>query len=288
MNTIALSSLRASTWLIEHGQDPSVWIEKGIQAAQQALKINQNYSFAYGNIGTILMNKSFYELFSNTNKTNTSQSAIEQFKKMIKISGPSPDVLCYISIIHQIEAEQAIINDSDPSKFITNGIEALTPCINTNKPDPYCIEAKSRLLSSLAKWKFKNNRSFQEAIETSFNLSRTALIEIREDQDALLYNGEIVLLFTSIVPMSVAKKFAIIQESVGGLDRALANQLGWPRALVVKGALLRVRAQGERGIQRQSTLRMARDALKEGLAGNPLLRRQYGTTLAELEQQLAP
>jgi hypothetical protein len=33
---------------------------------------------------------------------------------------------------------------------------------------------------------------------------------------------------------------------------------------------------------------MAREALKEGLAGNPLLRRQYGATLAELEQQLAP
>jgi hypothetical protein len=71
-------------------------------------------------------------------------------------------------------------------------------------------------------------------------------------------------------------------------DKVLASSPALPRGLVLKGALLRVRAQGERGIQRQSTLRMARDALKEGLAGNPLLARQYGATLAELEQQLAP
>jgi hypothetical protein len=48
-----LASLRACTWNVEHGVDPEAWVERGKKAAQQALSINKNYSFAYGNLGTI-------------------------------------------------------------------------------------------------------------------------------------------------------------------------------------------------------------------------------------------
>ena len=288
MNTIALSSLRASTWLIEHGQDPSVWIEKGIQAAQQALKINQNYSFAYGNIGTILMNKSFYELLAGINLSGSKAACISSFHQMINISGSSADVQSYIAILHHFEALQILQNKNNPSATIDEGLKAIESCTNTINKDPYCIDAQARLLSAKSEWLIENKQDFKTTLEQSYRLAQTAAQSLGDEPDALLSLGEIALLLITEGSIPQARRLAVIQQGIGGLDRALANQLGWPRALVVKGALLRARAQGERGIQRQSTLRMARDALKEGLAGNPLLRRQYGTTLAELEQQLAP
>lgn len=288
MNTIALSSLRASTWLIEHGQDPSIWIQKGIQAAQQALKINPNYSFAYGNIGTILMNKSFYELLTGINLSSSKAACISSFHQMTNISGSSADAQSYIAILHHFEALQILQNKNNPSATIDEGLKAIESCTNTINKDPYCIDAQARLLSAKSAWLIENKQDFKTTLEQSYRLAQTAAQSLGDEPDALLSLGEIALLLITEGSIPQARRLAVIQQGIGGLDRALANQLGWPRALVVKGALLRVRAQGERGIQRQSTLRMAREALKEGLAGNPLLRRQYGTTLAELEQQLAP
>lgn len=288
MNTITAASLRASTWLIEHGQDPSVWIQKGIQAASQVLAINKNFPLAHGNIGTILMNKSFYELLAGINLSGSKAACISSFRQMINISGSSADVQSYIAILHHFEALQILQNKNNPSATIDEGLKAIESCTNTINKDPYCIDAQARLLSAKSAWLIENKQDFKTTLEQSYRLAQTAAQSLGDEPDALLSLGEIALLLITEGSIPQARRLAVIQQGIGGLDRALANQLGWPRALVVKGALLRVRAQGERGIQRQSTLRMARDALKEGLAGNPLLKRPYGATLDEVERQLAP
>ncbi len=289
MNTIALSSLRASTWLIEHGQDPSVWIQKGIQAAQQALKLNQNYSFAYGNQGTILLNQLYYELLSGQYTTQTGFQAVDSFSKMSKIIGNSTQIDTLLGTIYQIESQKSIENKSNPSGSIETGLNSIKNCINPPNQDPYCIDIQSRIISIQAQWLSKSKKPSITLIEQAYRLSQQAMASMPDDEvDSMIASASIALQFLQSTPSTHPLRSSSITHGLSMTDKVLASSPALPRGLVLKGALLRVRAQGERGIQRQSTLRMARDALKEGLAGNPLLRRQYGATLAELEQQLAP
>ena len=289
LNTITAASLRASTWLIEHGQDPSTWIHKGIDAAEQALKINKNYSFAYGNIGTILMNKALFELLSDISISNTKSSSIKSFQSMTNISGPSSESQSYIAIVTHFEAQQLIVRNIDPSKTIEAGFNALKSCIHGPNLDPYCQDAEARLLSAKAEWMMRNKQEFQQTLEQAYQLSRIVAQSLGDEPDALLSHAEIALQILSAggFRLNRLRILTMFQESLNGLDRALKSQVGWPRALVVKGALLQLRAQGERGPQRRATLVAAQAALREGLGGNPLLKRKYQATLDEVERQLS-
>lgn len=287
LNTIALASLRACTWNIEHGVDPEAWVERGRKAAQQALSINKNYSFAYGNLGTIFMNKSLYNLLNGSDIISSKKTAIDSYQKMAQITGPTAELSSYISTIHHFESQQFLRLGQDPSASIDAGLAEIASCIAPPEPDPYCIDIQARLLSAKSAWKTKQRISDFRTIAHAYQLSRQVLSKIGDEPDALLSSGEIALqLVQATQPLGKSQR-TTLQEGIASIDKALVASPGWPRALVVKGALLLERSKLERSlVQKRASLSAARDALAAGITGNPLLKRRYEGMLKEVEQRL--
>jgi tetratricopeptide (TPR) repeat protein len=287
LNTITAASLRACTWNVEHGVDPEVWVERGKKAAQQALSINKNYSFAHGNLGTIYMNKSLYNLLKESDITISKKTAIDSYQKMAQITGPTAELSSYISTIHHFESQQLLWIGQDPSPSIDAGLAEIASCIASPEPDPYCIDVQARLLSARYAWHNQQRINDIRMIAHAYQLSRQALSKIGDEPDALLSSGEIALQLAQATPPLVKSQRTTLHEGIGSIDRALAASPGWPRALVVKGALLLERSKLERSLlQKRASLSAARDALAAGITGNPLLKRRYEGMLKEVEQRL--
>jgi hypothetical protein len=125
-------------------------------------------------------------------------------------------------------------------------------------------------------------------LHTPINYLGKLLSKIGDEPDALLSSGEIALQLAFKRLSRLAKVSGrLFTRASDRLTEALVASPGWPRALVVKGALLLERSKLERSlVQKRASLSAARDALAAGITGNPLLKRRYEGMLKEVEQRL--
>ncbi len=272
---------------MEHGEDPGPWVTRGVDAAQRAIGINTKYSFAYGNIATIYMNRALYELMAGRDIQASHRRAIDAFQKMAEIGGPSAEISSYLAITHSFLARQRVERQEDPSAAIAAGLKSLDGCLTPPNVDPYCQDARARLLANQAEW---NGRSGDDATThwaQAYDESRRVLLAIPSEPDALLSSSEIALKWLEQPQLSPAKQRELLAQALDSIDRALKAAPGWPRALAVKGALLSIQSHREGNAARRGSLHtQAQECLRAALTGNPLLKRKYGSVLEEVERKL--
>ena len=89
------------------------------------------------------MNRSFYELLTNTELKNTRMEAVSACEAMMKISGPSTEMQSYIAIVYHYEAQQLLSRGQDPTAAIAAGLTAIAGCVGPPEPDPYCLDVQA-------------------------------------------------------------------------------------------------------------------------------------------------
>jgi hypothetical protein len=286
-NTIAHAALRAINWELEHGNNPELWANQGIAGAQEALKINPSYTSSYANLGSIYMYMAYYEYLAGKDPQANIVMSVKNYNSVKQILGLSSEIDSLIAFNYYIKSASDTYLGFDPSQSIQHGIAQLESCTKSNNRDPYCIDILSRIKSVKALWDQRLGNQYLSELETAYTLSMSASSELKDEPDAQLTTAEIGLQLAKSPNRLVMHRRITIDSALRSIDRALLLSKGWPRALVVKGALLLERSKLERSlVQKRASLSAARDALAAGITGNPLLKRRYEGMLKEVEQRL--
>lgn len=286
-NTISLASNRAAVWMAEHGEDPASMAGNSERAARSALKINQKYLTAFWSLGDLYMINTFYELLAGTDIDNSSNSALAAYQSLLVADPKMTDPYGYLAVVYYFQSLHKIASGNDPAEPIDKGLAAIAECYRLGSTEPHCQYSEAQLLSARADWNRRQGRPFLADLEQASRLSKLALAQLPDEQDALLARAEIVLQLAEALLEREQRPIGLTQEGLDAIDRALAGAPGLPRALALRGALLLVggKLDPDRDSQR-ATLSAARAALVAAFAGNPLLKRRYEGRWKEAERRL--
>ena len=285
LNTISLASQRAINWSINYSGDVQQWAKYGIQAINQALKLNPNYTFAHGNLGTIYLHLALFESLSGSPTNNPSKLAILSYQSMAKVDGSSAELDSYIATAHYYSAIYLANSNQDPSQEISEGLSTLSKCASKETNDPYCADIQARLLSVRSEWARQQAHPYIADLERAYSMSQQALRKIDDEPESLLAFSEIAYQLTHARRQQGKSPVSNIQQGLMAADKALTLMNNWPRALAIKGALLLERSRTEKTkAQKRDSISNAHQALLAAIKNNPLLQRKYGGILEETER----
>jgi hypothetical protein len=283
-NTISVASNLAVSWLADHGEDPSIMAGQSEQASRHALQINKKYTTALWSLGDLYMSLAYYGMLAGIDIESSANSAVAMFQSILSIDHQITSPYSSLASVYYFLSRSTISSQQDPARSIAKGLAAVEQCYRLNRTEPQCQYLEGQLLSVRADWNRQQGQPFLADLEQASRLAKQALVQLPDEQDALLARAELALQFAEAQLERIPRPVVPVQEGLDAVDRALAGAPGLPRALALRGALLMVRGKLERDPDRQqAALAEARTALAAGFAGNPLLKRRYAGSWKEIE-----
>jgi hypothetical protein len=273
--------------MMEHGIDPAQMMQEAESAAQKALQINPNYISVFGNLGDLHMIVSIYGMLEHRIVEKVTEKAVFEHARMLAAQPKNASLHMYLSYDYYTLAMQKIYSHKDPSATLQKGFNYAASCHAVQAGHPLCQYGESLLFSARAQWLAQQNQPFLPDLQQAYKLIGQALAKLQDDADGLLAGADIAYQLAQAQLRSGGRPVRIIQEGLKAADRALVGTVGWPRAQALRGALLLLTAKTAAKKPAQlAAAQQAQQALTESFAGNPLLRRRFGSALAEAQQLL--
>lgn len=287
---LAMTYASLARHAIEHGADPSPYLEKLTASARRTLSLNGKSIDAHLAFVLGYTLRSLYDLESSGDVEKSAAMAQSYIDKLVKLQQDLPMAYERLGFTYYVLARQHLNQATDPTEALQKGLEALGTCDKLRRgQDGLCSSLTAKLLSLQAQQLRQQGKAVSKLLERSLAMAQQAASVAPTDTDALLLAAE-ASWQAAAVGQSLGRSMAPqLQAGLAAVEQTLAIAPSWPRALAIKGALYVSQARSSTSESaRQAALGQARPLLSQALAGNPLLRNAYPAAFAELVAKGAP
>ena len=265
---------------VAHGRSPEAEVTKALQVARRALTLDGRYYAAMNQVALAELTRARYLFESGGDARPVLERALQQLDASFAINPRFAGTSLYRALGHELAALQAQREGEDPRAALEAGRRALA---DAYRLDPGCVDCRvvsARMGLTEAAWAKRRGRASQALLQAALTDALRA-VELYPHGEGYRVLARVYLaLAEGPVPGAVERGLAQV-------EKALRLQPDLAQAHAVLGSLLWMRARTEGDMRALETARQARAALARAVELNPLLMREYGARVSELDSWLS-
>ncbi len=258
-------------------------------ALERAAKLNPQGVSIRNSLGNAYLTLGEYLLTQGSDPRQALARAADSYRHAIALK-PDYSLARYnLAYTWRSLAEALLAQGQDPKPALDSTATALEEALRLNPSDADVFLERARAGLIAARWSLGLRRDPEPALrETIASLRRAE--ELNPEQPDVFFTQALAARYRAEAAEGSGDRDAALREGLGRVGKALAINAGEARYLALRGFLLYQTARAEPdATRRREGARQAAASLEQALRTNPLLRREYGPTLAEarLEAGLA-
>lgn len=271
------------------GMDPRASSDRAVEACQQAIQRMPGFYGSFDSICRAQLAAAQYELMSGISAQVTLDRAVENCTKALEFNPADLESHQNMSIARRMIVLHRLERGLDAADSLADARAAVRKALEINASAPPILVLQGQIEVVTARLATKATEEPAEILRAAGILLKRALQQGAASAELFETMAEIHLLQAEWrarrrrpLEQHVAQGLAMVEEALQVNPRAA-------RAEALSGALHLVKARNEGGrAGRQDAARRARGALEKAIQNNPLLRREFGPLLVEVERLIAP
>ena len=273
---------KRARWESSHGIDPRPSIAAAIVAYERAIRIDERYANARNTLGIAWWRQAEYERRIGLDPTASLASAEQSYREALEVNPNYANAWANLGSTLRSQAVALVDAGRDPTGRLEEARAAFRSAFSTNQD---IFWAWSELVETelvAARWALAEGSTPEPFLAAARPALERALALNPRSAECHHTAARLSLLEAEWTRQQGGNQARAVAAGLREVRQALDINARRPDTLAVRGALRLVQARAD-----AATLHLAAADLRAAMAGNPLLRRDYGQYLETAEALLA-